>query len=46
MSITLGITGSIAAYKAAELPSQLVKRGHGLCLKEGRTVSALDDLSC
>lgn len=28
MNITLGITGSIAAYKAAELASQLVKRGH------------------
>jgi len=28
MTITLGITGSIAAYKAAELASQLIKRGH------------------
>lgn len=28
MNITLGISGSIAAYKAAELASQLVKRGH------------------
>ena len=27
MNILLGITGSIAAYKAAELASQLVKRG-------------------
>jgi len=28
MKITLGITGSIAAYKAADLTSQLVKLGH------------------
>lgn len=28
MKIVLGITGSIAAYKAADLASQLVKRGH------------------
>jgi phosphopantothenoylcysteine decarboxylase len=28
MKIVLGITGSIAAYKAAELASQLVKVGH------------------
>ncbi len=28
MRITLGITGSIAAYKAADLASQLVKQGH------------------
>ncbi|MEP2777505.1 MAG: flavoprotein [Luteolibacter sp.] len=28
MKIVLGITGSIAAYKAAELASQLVKDGH------------------
>lgn len=28
MRVTLGISGSIAAYKAAELASQLVKRGH------------------
>lgn len=28
MKIVLGITGSIAAFKAAELASQLVKRGH------------------
>jgi phosphopantothenoylcysteine decarboxylase len=28
MTIVLGITGSIAAYKAADLASQLVKRGH------------------
>lgn len=28
MNIVLGITGSIAAYKAAELASQLVKAGH------------------
>lgn len=28
MKIVLGITGSIAAYKAAELASQLVKAGH------------------
>lgn len=27
-SIILGITGSIAAYKAADIASQLVKRGH------------------
>ncbi len=28
MQIILGITGSIAAYKAADLASQLVKQGH------------------
>jgi len=28
MTIVLGITGSIAAYKAADLASQLVKQGH------------------
>lgn len=28
MRIVLGITGSIAAYKAADLASQLVKQGH------------------
>ena len=28
MNIVLGITGSIAAYKAADLTSQLVKAGH------------------
>ena len=28
MTIVLGVTGSIAAYKAADLASQLVKRGH------------------
>lgn len=28
MNIVLGVTGSIAAYKAADLTSQLVKRGH------------------
>ncbi|MFT3991550.1 MAG: phosphopantothenoylcysteine decarboxylase [Luteolibacter sp.] len=28
MNIVFGITGSIAAYKAADLASQLVKRGH------------------
>lgn len=28
MNIILGVTGSIAAYKAADLASQLVKRGH------------------
>jgi phosphopantothenoylcysteine decarboxylase/phosphopantothenoylcysteine decarboxylase/phosphopantothenate--cysteine ligase len=28
MNIILGITGSIAAYKAADLASQLVKHGH------------------
>jgi phosphopantothenoylcysteine decarboxylase/phosphopantothenoylcysteine decarboxylase/phosphopantothenate--cysteine ligase len=28
MKIVLGITGSIAAYKAADLASQLVKAGH------------------
>lgn len=28
MKIVLGITGSIAAYKAADLASQLTKRGH------------------
>ena len=28
MNIVLGITGSIAAYKAADITSQLVKRGH------------------
>ncbi|HBE23416.1 MAG TPA: phosphopantothenoylcysteine decarboxylase, partial [Verrucomicrobiales bacterium] len=28
MKIVLGITGSIAAYKAADLASQLTKAGH------------------
>lgn len=28
MKIVLGVTGSIAAYKAADLSSQLTKRGH------------------
>lgn len=28
MRIVLGISGSIAAYKAADLASQLIKRGH------------------
>ena len=28
MKIVLGVTGSIAAYKAADLVSQLVKKGH------------------
>ena len=28
MNIVLGITGSIAAYKAADLTSQLTKKGH------------------
>jgi phosphopantothenoylcysteine decarboxylase/phosphopantothenoylcysteine decarboxylase/phosphopantothenate--cysteine ligase len=28
MKIVLGITGSIAAYKAADLASQLTKEGH------------------
>jgi phosphopantothenoylcysteine decarboxylase/phosphopantothenoylcysteine decarboxylase/phosphopantothenate--cysteine ligase len=28
MNIVLGITGSIAAYKAADLASQMVKQGH------------------
>ncbi|MFK7849999.1 MAG: flavoprotein [Akkermansiaceae bacterium] len=30
MKIVLGITGSIAAYKAAELASQLMKKGHSV----------------
>ena len=30
MTILLGITGSIAAYKAADLASQLVKQGHAV----------------
>lgn len=30
MKIVLGITGSIAAYKAADLASQLVKQGHAV----------------
>jgi phosphopantothenoylcysteine decarboxylase len=30
MHIVLGISGSIAAYKAADLASQLVKLGHGV----------------
>jgi len=28
MNIVLGITGSIAAYKAADIASQLTKLGH------------------
>lgn len=30
MNIVLGISGSIAAYKATELASRLVKQGHGV----------------
>jgi phosphopantothenoylcysteine decarboxylase/phosphopantothenoylcysteine decarboxylase/phosphopantothenate--cysteine ligase len=30
MNIVLGISGSIAAYKAADLASQLVKKGHSV----------------
>ncbi|MFP6866101.1 MAG: flavoprotein, partial [Roseibacillus sp.] len=30
MTIVLGVTGSIAAYKAADLASQLVKGGHAV----------------
>ena len=30
MNIVLGISGSIAAYKAADLASQLVKKGHAV----------------
>ena len=29
MNILLGITGGIAAYRAAELARTLTKRGHG-----------------
>ncbi len=29
-TIILGVTGSIAAYKAAEIASQLAKKGHGV----------------
>lgn len=39
-TIILGITGSIAAYKAADVASQLVKRGH--CVRCVCTESALE----
>src|ERR1700745_1705714 len=29
--VVLGVTGSIAAYKSAELASLLVKQGHDVC---------------
>lgn len=37
MNIVLGITGSIAAYKAADLASQLVKLGHEVHVVMTRT---------
>ena len=40
MRIILGISGSIAAYKAADLASQLVKRGH--CVHAVMTRAALE----
>ena len=30
MNIVLGVTGSIAAYKAADITSSLTKRGHNI----------------
>jgi len=39
MTIVLGITGSIAAYKAADLASQLVKRGHRVDVVMTRTAA-------
>lgn len=39
MNIILGITGSIAAYKAADLASQLVKQGHAVHAVMTRTAT-------
>lgn len=39
MNILLGITGSIAAYKAADLASQLVKAGHQVHVVMTRTAT-------
>lgn len=39
MNILLGITGSIAAYKAADLASQLVKAGHEVHVVMTRTAT-------
>jgi phosphopantothenoylcysteine decarboxylase len=39
MNIVLGITGSIAAYKAADLASQLVKQGHDVHVVMTRAAS-------
>ena len=30
MNVLLGVTGSIAAYKAAEITSRLTKQGHNV----------------
>ena len=40
MKIILGITGSIAAYKAADLASQLVKQGHEVHVVMTRAATA------
>src|SRR6476620_8088413 len=39
MNIVLGISGSIAAYKAADLASQLVKQGHEVHVVMTRTAT-------
>lgn len=39
MHIVLGISGSIAAYKAADLASQLVKRGHEVSVAMTRSAT-------
>lgn len=39
MNIILGISGSIAAYKAADLASQLVKQGHEIHVVMTRTAT-------
>lgn len=39
MNIVLGITGSIAAYKAADLASQLVKAGHEVSVVMSRAAT-------
>ncbi len=39
MKIVLGITGSIAAYKAADLASQLVKQGHDVHVVMSRSAT-------
>lgn len=46
MNIVLGISGSIAAYKAAELASQLVKAGHEVhCVMTAAAVEFITPLT-
>ena len=47
-SIILGVAGSIAAYKAADLTSKLVKRGHAVFVvmtENATSFVAADDIS-